>query len=66
MSKENNRSVLGLENNVVRLSDHSSLWVDLYREEEKRITAAIGHLIIDLQHIGSTANCWNGSARTVA
>ncbi len=55
MSKENNHSVLGLENNVVRLSDHSSLWADLYREEEKRITAAIGHLIIDLQHIGSTA-----------
>ncbi len=55
MSKENNHSVLGLENKIVRLSDHSSLWADLYREEEKRITAAIGHLIIDLQHIGSTA-----------
>ncbi len=55
MSKENIQSVLGLENNVVRLSDHSSLWADLYREEEKRITAAVGHLIIDLQHIGSTA-----------
>ncbi len=55
MSKENNHSVLGLENKTVRLSDHSSLWADLYREEEKRITAAIGHLIIDLQHIGSTA-----------
>jgi GrpB-like predicted nucleotidyltransferase (UPF0157 family) len=54
-SKENIQSVLGLENNVVRLSDHSSLWADLYREEEKRITAAVGHLLIDLQHIGSTA-----------
>jgi GrpB-like predicted nucleotidyltransferase (UPF0157 family) len=55
MSKENSQSVLGLENNVVRLSDYSSLWADLYREEERRITAAVGHLIIDLQHIGSTA-----------
>ena len=55
MRKENNQSVLGLENNVVRLSDHSSVWADLYRKEEKRITAAVGHLIIDLQHIGSTA-----------
>jgi len=55
MKKENIQSVLGLENNVVRLSDHSSLWAELYREEEKRITAAVGHLMIDLQHIGSTA-----------
>jgi GrpB-like predicted nucleotidyltransferase (UPF0157 family) len=55
MSKENSQSVLGLENNVVRLSDHSSLWADLYREEERRITTAIGRLIADLQHIGSTA-----------
>jgi GrpB-like predicted nucleotidyltransferase (UPF0157 family) len=55
MSKENSHSVLGLENNLVRLSDHSQLWAELYREEEKRIMAAVGHLIIELQHIGSTA-----------
>ncbi|MCA1629368.1 MAG: GrpB family protein [Acidobacteria bacterium] len=55
MSKENSQGVLGLENNVVRLSEYSSLWADLYREEERRITAAAGRLIIDLQHIGSTA-----------
>ena len=55
MSKENGQNVLGLENNVVRLCEHSSLWADLYREEERRITAAIGRLIADLQHIGSTA-----------
>lgn len=55
MSKENSHSVLGLENNVVRLNDYTPLWADLYREEEKRITAAVGDLIIDLQHIGSTA-----------
>jgi GrpB-like predicted nucleotidyltransferase (UPF0157 family) len=55
VSKDNSKSVLGLANNAVRLSDHNSLWADLYREEEKRIIAAIGHLIIDLQHFGSTA-----------
>ena len=54
MSNEND-SVLGLENNLVRLSDHTPLWAELYREEEKRIKAAAGHLIVDLQHIGSTA-----------
>ena len=55
MSKENRRSVLGLENNLVRLIEYTPLWADLYREEEERIMVAIGHLIIDLQHIGSTA-----------
>jgi len=55
MSKENSHGVLGLENNVVRLNDYTPLWAELYREEEERIMAAIVHLIIDLQHIGSTA-----------
>lgn len=55
MSKEKSHSVLGLENNVVRLSDYTQLWAELYREEEKRIMAAVGNLIVDLQHIGSTA-----------
>jgi GrpB-like predicted nucleotidyltransferase (UPF0157 family) len=53
--RENSQSVLGLENNAVRLHDYNPLWADLYREEEKRILAAVGSLIIDLQHIGSTA-----------
>lgn len=52
---ENRDGALGIEGDVVTLSEYSSLWPDLYREEEKRISAAIGHLIIDLQHIGSTA-----------
>jgi len=55
MGKESEQSVLGVENNFVRLSDHNLVWSDLYREEEKRIRSAIGHLIIDLQHIGSTS-----------
>src|SRR5260370_10039977 len=55
MSEENNHGVLGLENNLVRLNDHTQLWADLYREEEEHIRAAVGHLIVDLQHIGSTA-----------
>jgi len=37
------------------LSDHDSLWPDLYREEEKRIRTAVGDLVIQMEHIGSTA-----------
>ena len=54
MSIENSHGVLGLENSVVRLAGYTPLWADLYREEQERIRAAAGHLIIDLQHIGST------------
>lgn len=49
------RSVLGLEHGIVRLSDYTELWAELYREEEERISAAVGNLIVDLKHIGSTA-----------
>ena len=55
MGKKNGHGVLGLENNVVRLTDYTPRWSELYREEEERIIAVVGHLIVDLQHIGSTA-----------
>lgn len=47
--------MLGVENNLVRLSEHSLRWAELYLEEKARIQAAIGHLIVDLQHMGSTS-----------
>jgi GrpB-like predicted nucleotidyltransferase (UPF0157 family) len=55
MDKEDNHHVLGLEHNVVRLSNYDPLWPRLYREEEEGIMAVVSHLVIDLQHIGSTA-----------
>ena len=55
MKQEKSQAMLGLENNVVRLSDHNSLWAELYADEQQRIRAAVGDLIIDIKHIGSTA-----------
>jgi GrpB-like predicted nucleotidyltransferase (UPF0157 family) len=55
MSQDSSQSVLGLEDNIVRLSDHNSLWTDLYQQERERISAAIGDLVIGIEHIGSTA-----------
>jgi GrpB-like predicted nucleotidyltransferase (UPF0157 family) len=55
MSEKNSSDVLGLQRGIVRLLDYTPLWDELYQEEEKRIRAAIGYLIIDIQHIGSTA-----------
>ena len=47
--------MLGVEHNLVRLSEHSPVWAELYREEEQRIKDAAGEYIVDLQHIGSTS-----------
>jgi len=55
MSEKNSYDVLGLEKGTVRLLDSTPLWTELYQEEAKRIRTAIGHLIIDIQHVGSTA-----------
>jgi hypothetical protein len=46
-------SCAGLERGVVRPLGYTSLWVELYREEEAGIKAAIGNLIIDLAEEGS-------------
>jgi GrpB-like predicted nucleotidyltransferase (UPF0157 family) len=55
MSEENVYDVLGLPKGTVRLLEHTPQWTQLYLEEEKQIRTAIGHLIIDIQHVGSTA-----------
>ena len=55
LTSEEDRDVLGVENNLVRLSEHNSVWAELYRQEEQRIKAAAGEYIVDLQHIGSTS-----------
>ena len=47
--------VLGLEHQAVRFHDPTPLWAQLYQQEERRILAALGLLVIDIQHYGSTA-----------
>lgn len=55
VKKQSVDEVLGLQRGTVRLLDYNPLWEELYLEEEKRIRVIVGHLIIDIQHIGSTA-----------
>ena len=48
-------SPLGLETGVVRLVEYDAQWPALYRIESARIAVALGPLVLDLQHVGSTA-----------
>jgi GrpB-like predicted nucleotidyltransferase (UPF0157 family) len=47
--------VLGLAPTAVRLADPTPLWKLLYREEEARLKAALGPVILGLEHYGSTS-----------
>lgn len=49
------RPALGLASGTVSLADSNSRWVALYEAERARLEAAIGPLVVDIQHFGSTA-----------
>ena len=46
---------LGVPARKVFLSAHDARWDELYRAEEQRLRAAIGPLVADIQHFGSTS-----------
>jgi GrpB-like predicted nucleotidyltransferase (UPF0157 family) len=49
--------LLGLRQNEVRLVPYTAAWSHLYRQEEKRLKSALGHLpmVLDIRHVGSTS-----------
>ena len=49
------RASLGLESGKVRLADSNPEWAVLFAEESQRLEAAIGPLILGIEHFGSTA-----------
>ena len=46
---------LGLEGGRVRLSASDSRWPELFRRERERLKAAIGPLVVAIEHFGSTS-----------
>ena len=46
---------IGLERGVVRLARYTPQWSELYEQEEQALREAIGQLVLDIQHVGSTA-----------
>src|SRR5689334_9103932 len=47
--------MLGLQRGTVRVIPYTPLWASLFQEERSRLTAALGSLALDVQHIGSTS-----------
>jgi GrpB-like predicted nucleotidyltransferase (UPF0157 family) len=47
--------MLGLDSNQVLLAEYDQDWVSYYESEANVIKNALGNLVIDIQHIGSTS-----------
>lgn len=45
----------GLEKGIVRVVPYDPAWQVLYAQEETSIKEALGNLVLDIQHVGSTA-----------
>ena len=47
--------IIGLKRHTVRLVEHQPEWTSLFGAEAKALHDRIGELVVDIQHIGSTA-----------
>lgn len=48
-------AALGVTGGHVRLANHSPAWAALFAQERRHIEAALGPLVGDIEHVGSTA-----------
>ncbi|MBI1975249.1 MAG: GrpB family protein, partial [Parcubacteria group bacterium] len=48
-------SEIGLKRGTVKLVPHSPVWDKLFRVEKEKLLEVLGDLVVDIQHVGSTA-----------
>ena len=46
---------IGLKRGTVRIADYAPRWPDLFEQEAERLLRRVAHLVVDVQHVGSTA-----------
>jgi GrpB-like predicted nucleotidyltransferase (UPF0157 family) len=49
------KSAIGLKRGTVRVVAHRPEWHELFEQEHRALREHIGHLVLDIQHVGSTA-----------
>jgi GrpB-like predicted nucleotidyltransferase (UPF0157 family) len=47
--------MIGLEKGIVRLVPYTKEWERLFQAEKPRLQAAVGKVVLDIQHVGSTS-----------
>jgi len=55
MSRLESRGMIGLRRDVVQIVAYHADWHDLFEQERRVLHKHIGHLVVDIQHVGSTA-----------
>ena len=48
-------TTIGLKRGTVRVVAHRAKWRQLFERERRALRERIGHLVVDIQHVGSTA-----------
>lgn len=48
-------NMLGLQRGTIRVAPADAEWATAFATEHLRLQASIGHLVVDIQHVGSTA-----------
>ncbi len=51
----NNMTTIGLKRGTVKLAHHDPEWDALFRAEKTKLLEALSDLVLDIQHVGSTA-----------
>lgn len=46
---------IGLKRGTVKLVPHNPEWDELFQSEKKKLLGVMGEIVIDIQHVGSTA-----------
>ncbi len=46
---------IGLQKEKVKLLPYDPVWVELYKKEEKLLRSALGKIVLEIRHIGSTS-----------
>src|SRR2546427_7793395 len=52
---DKHRIMIGLKHHTVQVVDHHPGWAALAAEACQKVRLVTGHLIVDMQHVGSTA-----------
>ncbi len=55
MSPETDGARIGLRRGTVRLVPYTHVWAEFFVKEAERLRQKISHLVVDIQHVGSTA-----------
>ena len=55
MNNSSKVEMIGLKRHTVKLVPHDETWSIIFDETKKELLNLIGHLIIDIQHVGSTS-----------